>query len=185
MPDVLRDICAGLWQKDCMADVYKLKHKRKRIAIPSAASYLFGDMGHFTVFTIMIRRKTKRRERHTEVWLWTDGNFGLNLSAVKGIFPDSEEGARKWLKTFAEGHGLHLTERLKVKKHIPRGNREQYRDLKAGVVKEEWLASDVPALWAEAMVRCQHPGGHCGQDGFCHYGDCNMQMMPEKANPEE
>lgn len=29
-----------------------------------------------------------------------------------------------------------------------------------------------PERFAAAMARCRHSGALCGQDGFCHYGDC-------------
>ena len=37
---------------------------------------------------------------------------------------------------------------------------------------ENWLKSEDNEKWAEAMMKCKHPAGFCGQDGYCHYGDC-------------
>lgn len=37
-----------------------------------------------------------------------------------------------------------------------------------GAPRESWLRSEDPEKFAEAMMRCKHPGGFCAQDGFCH-----------------
>lgn len=38
---------------------------------------------------------------------------------------------------------------------------------------EAWLSSDVPERFAEAAIKCQHAGGFCMDDGFCHFdGQC-------------
>lgn len=42
-----------------------------------------------------------------------------------------------------------------------------------GPAREEWLKSEDPDEYAAAMVLCQHAGGYCSQDGFCHFeGSC-------------
>lgn len=38
---------------------------------------------------------------------------------------------------------------------------------------EQWLKSDDDEKFAEAAIRCQHAGGFCLSDGYCHYdGTC-------------
>ena len=38
---------------------------------------------------------------------------------------------------------------------------------------EQWLVSEDHERYAEAALRCQHPGGYCTSDGYCHYdGTC-------------
>lgn len=174
-----------------MADVYRFRQRKKSRsvitppAITKALSAFGLYPGNFTHFTINKRRKTSRRERSVEVWLWTEDKHGLNLSSVKNIHLSTEREARDYIKVFATGSGLHLTELISEEKKCPRPGREDAALLRQGIVKEEWLASDVPTLWAEAMVRCQHPAGFCGQDGFCHYGDCKMEMKPVEPHAVE
>jgi hypothetical protein len=35
--------------------------------------------------------------------------------------------------------------------------------------RESWLRSDDSDKFAEAAVKCQHAGGFCLDDGFCHF----------------
>lgn len=45
--------------------------------------------------------------------------------------------------------------------------------------RESWLRSPNHDRWAAAMVKCQHAGGHCGADGYCHYeGECFEGIDP-------
>lgn len=49
--------------------------------------------------------------------------------------------------------------------------------MKLGAPQEIWLKGGTTDLdherFAAAMMRCQHGGGYCGQDGVCHHdGDC-------------
>ena len=37
---------------------------------------------------------------------------------------------------------------------------------------EAWLRSEDPEKFAEAAILCQHAGGFCIQDGYCHYAGC-------------
>lgn len=57
---------------------------------------------------------------------------------------------------------------------------------KLGPPREAWLRG-TDEQWAEAMMRCQHPAGFCGQDGFCHFdGDCfggNADKHTKRAKP--
>ena len=97
------------------------------------------------------------------------------INSVISRQPKNYEDARLLVKQLAATHGHPpFAERVKPRQKRPKG--EASALFKRGECKEEWLSSDIPALWAEAMVRCQHPAGYCGRDGYCHYGDCNMQM---------
>lgn len=41
------------------------------------------------------------------------------------------------------------------------------------IPRESWLTSDNHEMWADAAMLCQSIPGHCGADGFCHFGgDC-------------
>lgn len=41
------------------------------------------------------------------------------------------------------------------------------------MARASWLSSDDPARFADAMMKCRHPGGYCAADGRCHLaGDC-------------
>jgi len=53
--------------------------------------------------------------------------------------------------------------------------------------KQSWLkANSSDEKWAAAMGRCQHPGGHCGQDGYCHRdGDCFRTIQLWKSEYED
>lgn len=33
---------------------------------------------------------------------------------------------------------------------------------------EAWLKSDDPERFAEAAIKCEHAGGFCMEDGYCH-----------------
>jgi len=50
-----------------------------------------------------------------------------------------------------------------------------------GKPRESWLKSEVPEKFAEAMMKCQHLGAYCGQDGFCHFGDCFVASDDEET----
>lgn len=41
------------------------------------------------------------------------------------------------------------------------------------MVAESWLKSENPERFAKAMLKCQHSGAFCAQDGYCHFeGSC-------------
>ncbi len=98
-----------------------------------------------------------------------------SLSLATGVYPKTYPEAREYVARVALSHGYDPFPEIK-KKQPPRGANADYKLLKEGGCKEEWLNSDVPAMWGEAAFRCQHPGRHCTEDGFCHYRDCDMQM---------
>lgn len=53
------------------------------------------------------------------------------------------------------------------------------------LAREEWLrpVADLDLhheRFAKAMMKCQHAGGHCAEDGFCHFdGDCFKTAEPQ------
>jgi hypothetical protein len=53
------------------------------------------------------------------------------------------------------------------------------------IPRESWLRSKSHVRWAAAMTKCQHAGGHCGADGYCHYGDCFDPDGPPDAREVE
>lgn len=102
-----------------------------------------------------------------------------SLNEAVGKWPETFQEARLLVQQIAASHGYQPFKEI-VKDRMKRSTGDDGKAFKAGECREEWLSSDVPELWAEAMTRCQHAGGYCGQDGFCHYGDCNMTM---RVNP--
>lgn len=80
--------------------------------------------------------------------------------------------ARRWVAAYAVRHGQIIAETKKTR--IAKAVGIDRKALRSGQCHESWLSSDIPELWAEAMVRCQHPAGFCGSDGYCHYGTCGM-----------
>jgi hypothetical protein len=160
-----------------MSTVLEFKNpKRKPIPIPESAcrviSLMGGDMPDSRYNNPMY--SLRRKNGATEIFLSLPG-FQWNLSLVENHYPKTFKEARKWMVLFGNRYGQTITEAPKENPIIrPKG--EDRKILKSGGCLERWLKSDVPALWAEASVRCEHAGGYCGQDGFCHYGTCDMQM---------
>ena len=112
-----------------------------------------------------------------------------SLSQQYDYWPNKFEEARKYAVSYFARYGYGAVEtgrKVGNRSKRPKGTE---RDLiKSGKCRESWLSSEVPVLWAEAMVRCQHPAGYCGHDGYCIYGDCDMELdvnlNPEVANEE-
>ena len=107
-----------------------------------------------------------------------------NVSAMTGHWPRSFTEARQWIEAYAGRYGHEVIETLPPnrKKRAPKEDRAV---LNSGGCREAWLSADYPDLYAEACLRCRHPGGFCSQDGYCHYGDCDMEMMPLQAEQAE
>jgi len=148
--------------------------KRKPLPRPAMMTRMYGALGlsapsEFTP----VRYRLERRRRYALIYLH-QGNQMWSLNDAIGRNPKTYAEARKLVQQIAATHGYPpLEEITKDRKKV--APLEDRRLLKAGVCKESWLSSDYPELWAEAMMRCQHPGGHCGQDGYCHMGDCDME----------
>jgi hypothetical protein len=166
------------------AEIHELRRARKRtpIPIPDGACRVIGALGMdgpASNYGVTFQLRTRRQG--TEIWFYAPrtahGHFSWNVSALNNIWPKSFAAAREWVAAYAAGFGQTVEEIRKEQMKRPSG--EDRKALKAGGCREAWLTSEIPTLWAEAMVRCQHPGAYCGEDGYCHYGDCDMEMLPE------
>jgi hypothetical protein len=163
------------------AEIHELRRLRKRVAlpIPDSACSIIGALGLFAPDTIgRVAFSLRRRKGGTEIWMHAPQSGGLafswNLSVMLDIHPPSFREARSFVLAYGARHGQLLEERRKER--IKRATGQDRIILKNGGCREEWLKSDVPTLWAEAMMRCGHAGGFCGQDGYCHLGNCDMEM---------
>lgn len=113
------------------------------------------------------------------------GAFSWSVSHYEKVNPPSFAAARQWVAAYAARFGDVVAEAPPTRPPMKRPTGIDAKLLKAGGCREAWLASDVPALFAEAMVRCHHAGAYCATDGFCHFGDCNMEMVPRPPIEEE
>lgn len=169
------------------AEIHELRRVRRRRAlpIPESACRILGDAicdplmaGHYT-FSLRTRRG-----RGVEIMMHmpASGNvaFSWNLSALLTRWPANFQEARKWVHSYAAGYGQ-VVEEI-VKRRWPRMKGDDRKLFKAGGCREAWLESDVPELFAAAAVRCQHAGGYCMSDGYCHYGDCEMEIARLSAS---
>lgn len=55
----------------------------------------------------------------------------------------------------------------------------------SAIPRESWLRGNNHEQFALAMMRCQHAGGYCAQDGFCHFrrnGDGSCFREDTKAS---
>lgn len=164
--------------------VLTLARKRRPIPIPDSACRIIGmlageDAVPGTLFNVKFR--LTRRRKGVEVFLSVPG-FSWNLSHTEGHWPASFADARKWVAAYAARYGQVFEEVVTERQKRPTG--EDRKLLKAGGCKEAWLSSDVPALFAEAAVRCQHAGAYCMQDGYCHIGGCDMEYEPSPQQQE-
>ena len=167
------------------AEIHDLRRARKRQPVPIPAdackiiSYLGGDVPA-TVTNVRFRLTTLRKG--VEIMLSVPG-FSWNLSHTENYWPASFKEARRWIAAYAARYGQTFEE--VVRPRSPVGSRADRALLKAGGCKEEWLRSDVPALFGEAAVRCQHAGAYCMSDGFCRLGGCDMVMEPQQVTVDE
>lgn len=167
-----------------MGELHDLGKLRKRKPLPWPVE--FGRV--WSTLGLQVRHsddmpwfKLKRRRQGVEVWL-TNGLLSVNLSNVTRVWPSTFKEARRWVAAWLAGYGRTATEATKkprAKVHIV-----ERRLACAGTCREAWLSSEDPTLFAEAMMRCQHPGAFCASDGFCHYGDCNMEMNSKAPEDE-
>lgn len=165
------------------AELHELRRARKRrpLPIPASACEIISAFALREPNTLMgVQFSLRRRKEGTEVTLSASVGqfraFNWNLSHMLDHYPPSFAAARKWVAAYAAGYGQVVEEAPPSRPRMKRPVGNDRKLLKAGGCRESWLASDVPELWAEAVVRCQHAGGYCGQDGFCHFGDCAMEM---------
>lgn len=161
--------------------VARLRQPFRPLPIPESACRIIGVLrgGREPVAVGAVTFSLRRRKCGTEVLFCmpTDGGaLTWSASLLLDKWPASFAEARQWVSAYLAQHGQEAVETFRHKKRAPRAKGADAKLLRAGGCSERWLSSDVPALWAEAMLRCQHAAGHCGSDGYCHYGDCDMLM---------
>lgn len=166
------------------AELHELRRARKRraIPIPASACQIFGVLGIRHDQYQQTKFRLSRRRAGVTIW-FVRGRFSWNVSHLEKVRPANFKIARQWVAAYASRFGEVLEEIIKPRTPIAVGADRKL--LKAGGCHEAWLESSIPELWAEACMRCQHPGGFCSQDGFCHYGNCNMVMKPRPPAPPE
>ncbi len=152
-----------------MAVVHMPRPRPRPLPIPPSACKTLGAFGLHIDRGAAARFRLRRRKGEAEVWMHL-GNFQWSLNITEDVHPKTFAEARKVVAAYAWKHGQAIEE---IRAEAPpRGTKADYALAKVGGAKEEWLASDVPALFAEAMMKCEHSGGHCAYDGYCHYGGC-------------
>lgn len=166
------------------ADVLLMRRPRRPFPIPVDACRILNltgsDFVHQPV-SYALRRRRDGVHIMFSVVIGPRMAFSWTVGADKGL--RSFDEARAWVRAYAARYGNAVEEI--VKERTPRPKGADAKLLKAGGCAEAWLSHDNPVLWAEAMVRCRHPAGYCGQDGYCHYGDCDMAMSPEAASGDD
>lgn len=160
------------------ADLHDLRLARKRqpIPIPASATRIISCLGGDVPTPFYdVKMSLRTCAKGTDIWLSIPG-FSWSLSQSENVWPKSFKEARKWAAAYAARYGQTFEE--VIKERAPVGSRADRALLKAGGCKEAWLRSDVPALFGEAAIRCQHAGAFCFGDGYCHLGGCDMTMDP-------
>lgn len=161
--------------------------KRKALPIPASAMAILGEFGLSTAAigaaTYALMRRCNGVNIMFSVPTGPNQIFSWSANSMLGVEHKTFAEARRWVAAYANGHGQTITEVVKERERQPVG--EDRKLLAAGGCKESWLGSDVPKLFAKAAMRCQHEGGYCLSDGYCHYGDCDMSMTPTtQEHPE-
>lgn len=166
------------------AMVRALQRRRRPFPIPESACRILDLAARDFVVsptTYSLRRHAGQVEVMLVVSVGAHQRFSWNVTAMSGQQLGTFAEARRWVHSYAAGFGQTVTEAEPRRPRMKRPSRADAATMKEGVCKEAWLESDVPTLWAEAVVRCQHPAGYCGHDGYCHYGDCAMLMNDRSA----
>lgn len=163
-------------------ELHELRRARKKIPfrLPDSAVSVLGDIPEPNGSVTFRLRRVKEG---AEIWLSTPMNHGVfswSVSHVEKVWPADFDAAREWVAAYAARHGQILEEEIKPRMKRPIGDDRKL--WKAGGCREAWLASDIPDLYAAAAVRCQHMGGFCMYDGYCHFGNCDMEMTPEPTD---
>lgn len=163
-------------------DVLAFRAKRRGLPIPESACRVLGDFGHGIPDTRRdVTFHLRRSKRGVDMKLAVVGRsiaFTWSLSLLENVWPATYADARAWLATYAARHGQVFTEVDPRRPPAKRATGDDAKLLKSGGCREAWLRSDVPTLWAEAMVRCRSAAADCGAKGFCDFGDCDMEMDP-------
>jgi hypothetical protein len=152
------------------------------LPIPADACHVFGGPQQPLGAPVEYRLRRVRVPGGCAVWLHL-GNFSWNLSRTLGHYPATFAGARAWVTDYAAAYGQTVVEAPPLHPRWPQPDGEDRKLLRAGGCREGWLSSAVPALWAEAMTRCQCPAADCGKAGLCRYGHCDMIMDAMPAHP--
>lgn len=151
-----------------------MKRKRQPLPIPETACRFFGGK---LPSTLNVQFTLRRSKQGVIVMLIAPSRFSWNLSSLEGRYPANFAEARQFVKQYGLRYGQTITEVPK-----PKQEKERYPEPK-GPAQESWLESDNPKEFAEAMLVCEHAGGHCGQDGFCHYGNCFPAQTYAQRHP--
>lgn len=159
--------------------VVRFKAPFRPLPIPESACRSIGVLrgGRELVQVGAVTFSLRRRKRGTEVSFCMPidgGAFTWSASLLHDKWFKNFAEARQWAKAHLAQHGQEAVET--TKRQRPRARGDDAKLLRSGGCSERWLSSDVPTLWAEAMMRCRHPAGYCGSDGYCHNGDCDMRM---------
>lgn len=147
--------------------IKSLRGPCRQLPIPKSATRILGQFGlevpngYGASFSLRRSKNGPRATLHVEGFSWC-----LRLPENVKSF----SAAREYITAYGLRYGQQISERRKPKS--PRGAERDYERLRSGHIQEDWLKSDVPALYAAAMLRCKHPAGYCSEDGFCHYEDC-------------
>lgn len=182
-PDNWRTV--GQVQDVRTANVIRLQRRRQPIPLPASACRVISDLGlPLPDRAWAVRYSLKRKRRGTVVWLSIPG-FVWNLSHCEDHYPASFSDARTWVAQYLSRYGQEAIEAEPTRPRAKRPSGTDRKVLETGGCLESWLMSDTPRLFGEAMVRCKHAGGYCGQDGFCHYENCDMTMNVRDTDPQE
>ena len=166
------------------SNVVALRRKKRPIPLPADACRVISDLGGSVPDAWNVRYSLRRCKDGTRVTLSIPG-FVWNLSSYENHYPPSFAEARLWVAQYLGRYGQ---EAIEAEPNRPRAKRPSGTDrkvLETGGCLESWLMSDTPRLFGEAMVRCKHAGGYCGEDGFCHYENCDMTMNVRDTDPQE
>ena len=147
--------------------------------IPAVVTRIVGPMPPVSEFApVRFSLRKTGKPRKTVIYLHK-GPHSWSLSAAINQYPKTFTEARILVRQVAASHGYEPFQEI-IKPRMPRAHGEDRRILREGGCREAWLRSDIPELWAEAVVRCEHAGAFCGQDGYCHLGGCRMEMTEPK-----
>lgn len=157
--------------------------RRKPLPVPAVVTRIYGSglippVSEFAPIRFSLK-KTGRPPK-TVIYLHKGAQM-WSLSAAISRYPKTFQQARLLVQQVASSHGYEPFEEV-VKPRVPRARGEDRRIFREGGCREAWLKSDIPELWAEAVSRCKHSGGYCGQDGFCHLGGCCMEMEKDATD---
>lgn len=166
-----------------MGEVYDLKRSRKllrkqeKFPLPESLLTVVRSIGHIFGMSLPIYFEFFRLRTHklgVQVYIIGDNGCEIEITSIFGITLKNFKQARSWVNAISIRYNLNIQE--KIRKVMPRPKGYDRMLLKQGGCKEAWLSSDIPNLYAEAMMRCHNASGECSYKGFCVFRDCNMIM---------